>query len=72
MSNYNAAQAKFQDFCRAKKYSHYEITERAVVHYIAELNRAQVEYATLCQVKPAIVMMEEMFMGKAMAFTGRA
>ena len=29
-------------------------------------------YATLCQIKPAIVMMEEMFMGKATAFTARA
>jgi hypothetical protein len=71
MVNYNAAQAKFQEFCLKQGYSFYEIEEQAVVHYVAELNRAQVSYATLCQVKPAIIMME-MYRGKAVAFTARA
>jgi hypothetical protein len=71
MVNYNAAQARFQDFCMKQDYSFYEIEEKAVVHYVAELNKAQVSYAT-CQVKPAIVMMEEMYRGKAVAFTARA
>ncbi len=71
MTNYNTAQAKFQDYCQARDYSPYKITEQAVVHYIAELNREEVGYATLCLVKPAIVLMEEMFMGKATAFTAK-
>jgi hypothetical protein len=70
--NYNAAQARFQEFCQEKDYSYYEITEQAVIHYVADLNKQEVSYSTLCQVKPAIVMMEEMFMGKATAFTSRA
>lgn len=68
--NYNAAQAKFREFCLKQGYSFYEIEEQAEVHYVAELNRAQVSYATLCQVKPAIIMME-MYRGKAVAFTAR-
>ncbi len=50
LANYNTAQRRFQDFCEGRHYSHYEITEQAVIHYLAELNKQQVSYAVLCQV----------------------
>jgi hypothetical protein len=56
----------------SRQYSHYGITEQSVIHYLAELNQQKVSYVVLCQVKPALVMMEEMYMGKSTAFTARA
>jgi hypothetical protein len=72
MTNYNEAQRRFQEFCESRQYSHYEIIEQSVIHYLAELNQQKVSYAVLCQVKPALVMMEEMYIGKSTAFTARA
>ncbi len=71
LANYNTALRRFQEFCEGRQYSHHEITEQVVIHYLAELNKQQVSYAVLCQVKPALVMMEEIS-GKWTAFTARA
>jgi hypothetical protein len=54
-----------------RQYSQYEITEQATILCLAELNK-QVSYAMLYQIKPALVMLEEMYMGKLMAFTATA
>jgi hypothetical protein len=71
LANYNTALRRFQEFCEGRQYSHHEITEQVVIHYLVELNKQQVSYAVLCQVKPALVMMEEIS-GKSTAFTARA
>jgi hypothetical protein len=72
LTNCNTAQSWFQEFCKSRKNSHYKITEQSVIHYLAELNKQKVSYAILCQVKPALVMKKEMYMGRSTAFTPRA
>ncbi len=72
LANYNTVQRRFQDFCEGRHYSHHEITEQAVIHYLAELTKQQVSHVVLCQVKLALVMMEEMYSEKSTAFTARA
>jgi hypothetical protein len=42
LANYNTAQRRFQEFCEVRNYSHHEIMEQAVIHYLAELNKQQV------------------------------
>ena len=72
MSNYQSAVIRFQNFCETVEQDYTDISEKIVIHYVAELNRQKVSYGILCQVKPALVLLEEMFRGKSDSFTARA
>ena len=72
LNNYSSAVGRFQDFCASQGFDYSDLTEKMVIHYVMELNRQQVSYSTLCQVRPALNLLEEMHKGRASAFTPRA
>ncbi len=39
MQNYKGTLRKLQDFCKEKKYAYDELTEQAILHFIADLNK---------------------------------
>ena len=72
LNNYTSAIGRFQDFCEANRYEYTDLTEKMVIHYLAELNKQRVSYSVICQVRPALKLLEEMHRGQATAFTARA
>ena len=71
LSNYQAAISKFQDFCADHSYQYSDITEKVVIHYIVDLNHRKVSYSVLCQVRPALTLLQEWHNGVATVFTDR-
>ena len=72
LQNYNSAIGRFQDFCAEKGYSYTDLSEKIIIHYIADLNMKEVSYSIICQIRPAIKLLEEMHQGKTTVFTARA
>ena len=44
LNNYTSALGRFQDFCEANRYEYTDLTEKMVIHYLAELNKQRVSY----------------------------
>ena len=72
LSNYGTAVKRYKMFCDKYGYEHTEITEKSVIHYAAELNKDKATYSVMCQVKPALTLLEQLNKGKGEAFTDRA
>ena len=72
LNNYTSALGRFQDFCTNQGYDYSDLTEKMVIHYVMELNKQKVSYSILCQIRPALNLLEEMHKGCASAFNPRA
>ena len=72
MQNYKGTLKKLQDFCKEKKYAYDELTEQAILHFIADLNKKKASFSVVAQVKPAIQLLLQMQTGGAASFTARA
>jgi hypothetical protein len=72
MQNYKGTLKKLQEFCKQKKYVYDELTEQAILHFIADLNKKGVPFSVAAQVKPAIKLLLQMQTGGAANFTARA
>ena len=57
LQNYNSAIGRFQDFCVEKGYSYTDLSEKIIIHYIADLNMKEVSYSIICQIRPAIKLL---------------
>jgi hypothetical protein len=58
MENYVRATKKFEDFCGVKAYRNFE--EKSVLHYVIQLDNDGSSMAMLCQVKPALQLVEKL------------
>jgi hypothetical protein len=70
--SYENAVKKFKEFCAEKNYGYPEFTEKAVVHYIVQLDKDKASLATLNQLKPALVLVEQLSGVQCSAFTDTA
>ena len=69
LNNYTSALGRFQDFCTNQGYDYSDLTEKMVIHYVMELNKQKVSNSILCQIRPALNLLEKMHKGRASAFT---
>ena len=69
LNNYTSALGRFQDFCINQGYDYSDLTEKMVIHYVLELNKQKVSNSILCQIRPALNLLEKMHKGRASAFT---
>jgi hypothetical protein len=58
--SYENAVNKFKKFCAEKNYGYPEFTEKAVVHYIVQLDKDKASLETINQLKPALVLVEHL------------
>jgi site-specific recombinase XerD len=72
MQNYKGTLKKLQEFCQEKKYVYDELSEQAILHFIADLNKKGVSFSVMAQVKPVIILLLQMQTGGAVNFTARA
>jgi len=70
--SYENAVRKFKEFCAEKNYSYPEVTEKAVVHYIVQLDKDKAPLSTINQLKPALVLVEQLSGVQISAFTDTA
>jgi hypothetical protein len=70
--SYENAVKKFKEFCAEKNYSYPEVTEKAVVHYIVQLDKDKAPLSTINQLKPALVLVEQLSGVQNSAFTDTA
>jgi hypothetical protein len=70
--SYENAVRKFKEFCAEKNYSYPEVTEKAVVHYIVQLDKDKAPLSTINQLKPALVLVEQLSGVQNSAFTDTA
>ena len=60
MDNYERATKKFENFCSEKNYTYPVYTEQSVLHYVIQLDKDKASMGTLCQVKPALTLLEQL------------
>jgi hypothetical protein len=70
--SYENAVKKFKEFCAEKNCNYPEFTEKAVVHYIVQLDKDKASLATINQLKPALVLVEQLSGVQSSAFTDTA
>ncbi len=70
--SYENAVKKFKEFCAEKNYNYPKFTEKAVVHYIVQLDKDKASLATINQLKPALVLVEQLSGVQSSAFTDMA
>jgi hypothetical protein len=71
MVTYQKAVARYQNFCETVGYDRAIITEKTVLHYISFLRHNGASYNVLCQVKPALGLLLELYTGQKAALTVR-
>ena len=69
LNNYTSALGRFQDFSINQGYDYSDLTEKIVIHYVMELNKQKVSNSILCQIRPALNLLEKMQKGHTSAFT---
>ena len=69
MGNYERTTAKFKNFCDEKGYEYPRFGEKAVLHYVIQLDKDKASFATICQIKPALVLVEKLSGTDKTAFT---
>lgn len=69
LSNYGSLQSKFEAFCAEKGYSFEKFTEQAVLHFILQLDKDGASVAIVCQIKPALSLLEKLAGKEKSAFT---
>jgi len=60
MENYGRMTAKFENFCVSKNYEYPNFDEKSVLHFVIQLDSEKATFATMCQVKPALTLVEKM------------
>jgi hypothetical protein len=60
MENYERATKKFEDFCGVKGYEYPNFEEKLVLHYVIQLDNDGSSMVMLCQVKPALQLVEKL------------
>jgi hypothetical protein len=60
MENYGRITQKFADFCSEKDYTYPKYTEKAALHFVIQCDKDKVSHAMLCQIKPALFLVEQM------------
>jgi hypothetical protein len=69
MENYEWINKNFADFCSDKGYSYPDFSEKAALHFVIQLDKDTTSLATLCQVKPALSLVEKLSGKKVSAWT---
>lgn len=69
VSNYENTVKKFELFCAEKAYEYPGFNDKAVLHWVLHLNSKNAALSTLCNVKPALVLVEKLTGSKESAFT---
>ena len=69
INNYENATKKFQAFCEEKKYKYPAFSEKAVLHFIIQQDSNKMSLAGLSQIKPALILVEQLAGTKYSAFT---
>jgi hypothetical protein len=71
MQSYQGAITRYQEFCESAGYDRADITEKSVLHYVTHLRHQKASLATLCQVKPALTLLLELYTGGTAPLTPR-
>ena len=69
MENYERTTAKFKEFCEQKGYEYPKFGEKAVLHYVIQMDKDKASFAVLCQIKPALMLVEQLAGATSTAFT---
>jgi hypothetical protein len=69
MVNYTSMTKRFENFCGEKGYNFDDFSEQAVLHFVLSLDKAGVSHAVICQVKPALALVERLAGKKTTSFT---
>jgi hypothetical protein len=72
ITTYECAVKRFKDFCSEKGYDYPKIGEKAVLHYIIQQNKDGAFMAILNQIKPALMLVEQLSGARWSAFTETA
>jgi hypothetical protein len=72
INTYESAVKRFKEFCQAKGYAYPKIGEKAVLHYIIQQNKDGASLAVLNQIKPALMLVEQLSGARWSAFTETA
>ncbi len=72
ITTYECAVKRFKDFCLEKGYDYPKIGEKAVLHYIIQQNKDGASMAVLNQIKPALMLVEQLSGARWSAFTETA
>jgi len=70
MVSYDRMTRKFSDFCSSSGYMYPKFSEAAVLHFTITLDKEKASWATICQVKPALSLVEKMTGTSNTAFLG--
>jgi hypothetical protein len=69
MENYERMTTKFATFCGEKGYSYPRFTEKAALHFVIQLDKDKSSWSVLCQVKPALALVEKLAGGTVSVLT---
>ena len=69
MENYERVTKKFADFCVEKGYTYPDYSEKAILHFVIQADKDRASMATLCQIKPALMLVEQLAGKEGSAWT---
>lgn len=69
MDCYERMTKKFAKFCDEKRYDYPGFTEKAALHFVIQLDKDGATMSSLCQVKPALSLVEKLSGHKESSFT---
>jgi len=69
MVNYDRMTRKFKEFCGSNEYDYPKFSEKAVLHFVIMLDKGKESMSTICQVRPALDLVEKMTGVTTTAFT---
>jgi hypothetical protein len=69
MENYERVTKKFADFCVENGYTYPDYSEKATLHFIIQADKDRASMATLCQIKPALMLVEQLAGKEGSAWT---
>jgi hypothetical protein len=69
MVNYDGMTKKFARFCAEKGYVYPDFTEKAVLHFVNQMDKDGATMSSLCQVEPALALVEQLAGKKFSSFS---
>ena len=69
MENYGRMTSKFEKFCNSKGYEYPGFTEKAALHFVIQMDSEKATFALLCQIKPALALVEKLSGREGSAFS---
>jgi hypothetical protein len=69
MVNYDGMTKKFARFCAEKGYVYPDFTEKAALHFVIQMDKDGATMSSLCQVKPALALVEQLAGKKVSSFS---